>query len=66
MPVEIRELLIRTTIESSEPKPGAPASPEGGGSTPGNKSEQGRLHARLVKECVNQVMDSLATVTRER
>lgn len=48
MPIEIKELVIKTTVQ--EPKPQA-SSPESGGETPAMEY--------IVAECVEQVMEIL-------
>jgi hypothetical protein len=56
MPIEIRELVIRATVEDeggeTSAKPGAP----GGKPPPGAASAE---RARLIAECVDQVMEVL-------
>ena len=56
MPIEIRELVIRATVEEegaqTSAKPGAP----GGKSSPGSG---GAERAQLIAECVDQVMEVL-------
>jgi hypothetical protein len=72
MPVEIRELLVKTTIEGGEAKkPGASApgtgSAEGGTPAPSPaKNDNARAQERLLKECVNMIMDNFSSFTKER
>ncbi|TND02429.1 MAG: hypothetical protein FD123_4102 [Bacteroidetes bacterium] len=69
MPVEIRELLIKTTVEGSGPvKEGANPAAEGGSApkTGGDKTEQNKMKDRLLKECLNLVMDNFSSITKER
>ena len=48
MPIEIRELIIKTTVESSD------ASETGNGGQSGGDEKQ-----ELIQECVDQVMEIL-------
>ncbi len=71
MPVEIRELLVRTTIESgggAKQGAGAPATGEGTPAPAASpaKNDGARAQERLLKECVNMIMDNLSSFTRER
>ena len=73
MPVEIRELLVRTTIESGDTKPGAgaPSAGAAGESTPApapspKKNDNARAQERLLKECVNMIMYNLSSYSAER
>ena len=60
MPIEIRELVIRATVEE-EPHagPGKPPATRASGPPPGANATE---RARLIAECVDQVME----VLRER
>lgn len=62
MPIEIRELVIRTVVGGDNPAPSSSAngSPGGGGTTPAPGSPS---FDALVQECVRQVMLALS---RER
>ena len=53
MPVEIRELVIRATVEADET--GTAAGRSSGGQAGMRESER----ARLIAECVEQVMETL-------
>lgn len=70
MPVEIRELLIKTTVEGTGPqKPKDPEAKESGESTPeasDKKEEKNKAKERILKECLNLVMDNFSSITKER
>jgi hypothetical protein len=59
MPIEIRELIIRATVEEDgdAASPSARASTGGAGAPPAGKAAAER--ARLIAECVDQVMEIL-------
>lgn len=57
MPLEIRELIIRAVVDEDEPSSAGAASAAGGHApAPGAASAE---RARLVAECVEQVMEVL-------
>lgn len=68
MPIEIRELLIRTTIESNDAtKKPATGSGEAKSETAASpNAEKGKLKEQLVRECVNVIMDNLSSYNKER
>lgn len=70
MAVEIRELLVRTTIEGSEPKAAKPAaggSDESGTPAPAPASPKNdKMRDQLLKECVSMIMDNISSFTKER
>jgi Family of unknown function (DUF5908) len=57
MPIEIRELVIRATVEE-EPQAGGgkPSASATSGSSPGANATE---RAKLIAECVDQVMEVL-------
>lgn len=67
MPVEIRELFIKTTIEGSEARKASPNA-EGQTTTPAPESSQPgqKNNDRIVKECINIIMDNLSSYSKER
>ena len=67
MPVEIRELFIKTTIEGSEPRKASPTT-EGQATAPAPESSQPgqKNNDRIVKECINIIMDNLSSYSKER
>lgn len=74
MPVEIRELLIKTTVEGSGPKKPAEnpeAATEGVAEEPkpaASPKEEGqsKMRERILKECLNLVMDNFSSLNKER
>lgn len=70
MAVEIRELLVRTTIEGSEPKAAkstANGASEGSTPAPAEPSPKNdKMRDQLLKECVNMIMDNISSFTKER
>lgn len=68
MPIEIRELLIRTTIESTDPT----KKPETGDGEKKKESEppaipkNNKMKEQLVKECINAIMDNFSAFNKER
>lgn len=68
MPIEIRELLIRTTIESSDPtkKPEAESGEKKAASEPPAMPKNNKIKEQLVKECINAIMDNFSAFNKER
>lgn len=71
MAVEIRELLVRTTIESSDPKPAKKESPssdekEKEESAAPAQGPNSKLREQVLRDCVNMIMDNLSSFTKER
>jgi hypothetical protein len=56
MPIEIRELVIRATVEDEGAGTPAKSAPPGGKLPPG---ASGAEQARLIAECVDQIMEVL-------
>ncbi len=57
MPIEIRQLIIRATVEEEPPAgPGKPSASATSRSSPGASATE---RARLIAECVDQVMEVL-------
>jgi hypothetical protein len=57
MPIEIRELIIRATVEEESPEgAGKPSTTAASGSSAGAGTTE---RARLIAECVDQVMEIL-------
>ena len=66
MPVEIRELIIKTTVESTGATADADAKKTPGAGGGAVTSDKGKMKEQLVKECLNIIMDNFSSFNKER
>ena len=64
MPIEIRELVIKTTVESSNQEDSGASSEakSGGKSEAVSKKDLQKMKDRIVEECMNRINDHLRTI----